>query len=98
MAAKLEALSSDAVQVEQVVARIVTERATQTDPSVLCDLQRLDYLSQSLRDIARLAQALSLEDQDRAPLLSLIQLASTRALLHEKQVLPAHQPGAFDLF
>lgn len=98
VAAHLGALSDDALYIEHIVGQLVTNREDPITSSLMQDLQRVDHLSQSLRDVSRLVQALATEGKDRAVGLESLKLAATRNLVSGAARPVAQQSGVVDLF
>ena len=75
-------LADDTAQVTRAVSEIIQSQPRPLSATAILDLQKLDYLEQSLRDAAQLSAALALTGPDRAGALAFLQMCDTRNLLN----------------
>ena len=98
VATHLGALSDDALYVEHIVAQLIADQQDTITSNLMQDLQRLDHLSQSLRDVSRLVKALTADGPDRVHHLKSLRLSATRELLNGGPKQAKQASGVVDLF
>ncbi|WP_299626193.1 hypothetical protein [uncultured Tateyamaria sp.] len=98
VATHLGSLSDDALYIEHIVAQLIAHQRDSVTSTFVQDLQRLDHLSQSLRDLSRLVQALTADGQDRVHHLNSLKLSATRDLLNDAPKQATQASGVVDLF
>jgi hypothetical protein len=94
----LETLSSEMMILEDVVARFRPYADAEDTKEHIVTLQRVDFISQSLRDLAQLTLALSVHTDARDAEFAKVKLESTRALFGCEQDIAKNQSGEADLF
>lgn len=100
---QLDRIASQVFHVEEVISELLSARAA-TDYSTITKLQSLDYIRQSLEDLALLAHLLKIQNLEAKievnRLLPRLKLEETARLLERKnnKQRPAQSNGEIDLF
>ncbi|WP_299731686.1 hypothetical protein [uncultured Tateyamaria sp.] len=98
LATRLLDLAEDTAQVGKSVSALTANMTTPMDSGVIQDLQKLDSLQQSLRDLAHLSAALAGPGALRAQALDQLKLKATRTLLDTSASERPTAQGTVDLF
>ena len=98
LADRLRELAEDVAHVAVTVSEVTGRVDPPPSPAAIHDLQKIDALHQSLRDLAQLSDAMACQSPARDTALNNLKLAATRALLKADGSGMRVPLGSVDLF
>ncbi|WP_299590013.1 hypothetical protein [uncultured Tateyamaria sp.] len=98
MAGLLDQLAADLESVSDGISELSLSDSANIQSQSIIDFQKLDNLHQSLIDLARLTEALTLRGEMQTLAISSLQLATTKDLLDQESTIQERQAGSLDLF